>query len=271
MAQHSTELASGPIEFERGRQRHDAVDWHPPRRRLEADDAAHGGGNAHRAAGVGAERRHRHAVGHGDGRARRGTTRHALAVGRVARRAVMRVEAYAGEGELAHVGAADDHRAGRPQARHHGGVGLGGRGVAERLGTGKRRLARDVAEILDRDRDAGQRRGHEARFAQRIACIGGGQGLRAPDLDEGPLAFALGVVNAGEGFFGELARGGAAGGQGRREVPYGRICRRIGHRTPTLTCRGGSRDRRPPPDRPASRCRRDCRNRSRRSCAGCGA
>ena len=31
------------------------------------------------------------------------------------------------------------------------------------------------------------------------------------------------------------------------------------------------RDRRPRPDRPASRCRRDCRIRPRRSCAGCGA
>ena len=34
---------------------------------------------------------------------------------------------------------------------------------------------------------------------------------------------------------------------------------------------GSSPGRRPPPDRPRSRCRRDCRTRPRRSCAGCGA
>ena len=98
----------------------------------------------------------------------------------------------------------------------------------ERLGAGKRRLARHVAEVLDRDRDAGERRGHDARLAQHVAGVGRGQRLRLVDLDEGALALALGVLDAGERFFGELARGGAAGGQVCCEL----LNRRVGHRTP---------------------------------------
>ena len=238
--------------IERGRQRHHAVDRHAPRRRLEAGDAAHRGGNAHRAAGVGAERRHGHAIGHRDGGARRRTARHPLAIGRIARRAVVRVEAHAREGELAHVGAAHDHRTGGAQARHDRRVFLGRWRVVERLGAGQRRLAGDVAEVLDRERQARERRGDQTRLAQGVAGVGGGQRLVAPDLDEGAFALALGVLDAGERFLGELARGGAAGGQVRRELLDCRV-----HFGRFTGC-GSSRGRRPPPDRPASTCRRDC-------------
>src|SRR6185503_1231937 len=63
-------VVDGPRErtemVERARQRHDAVGRDLAERRLEAGDAAGGGGDADGAAGVGAERRERHAGGDGD-------------------------------------------------------------------------------------------------------------------------------------------------------------------------------------------------------------
>jgi len=191
--------------IERGRERHHAVDRHAPRRRLETDDAAHGGWNAHRAAGVGAKRRHGHTVGNRHRSTRRGAARHALAVGRVAWCAVMRVEADARERELAHVGAADDHRARRAQARHHGRV-LGGDSLFfAHLGACECRLTFHVAKIFDRDRDSGERGSDKALSTQKVDRFGGGQRLAGPDSDESALALALGILDAGERFFGELA------------------------------------------------------------------
>src|SRR5207302_718792 len=105
----------------------------------------------------------------------------------------------------------------------HGCVFRGRACVVERLGAGKRGLTGDVAEVLDRDRQARQRRDDQARLAHRVAGIGGGQRLVVPYLDEGAFALALGVFDAGERLLGELARAGAARGQIRGELLDGGI------------------------------------------------
>ena len=95
--------------------------------------------------------------------------------------------------------------------------------VVERPGARQRRLAGDVAQVLDRDRDAGERPRHHPRLAQRVAGIGRGERLLLVDLDEGPRAFARGILDAAERLFGELARGGAAGREVGRKLLDGRV------------------------------------------------
>ena len=123
-----------PDRVERERQRERAVGRHALLARLEADDAAERRRNAGRAAGVGADRDLAHAVGDRDRAARGRAARHARAVGRIAGRAEMRIDADAGEGELAHVGLGDDHGAGRAQPPHH-----------RRVGRGRRRSSASIA------------------------------------------------------------------------------------------------------------------------------
>ena len=79
----------------------------------------------HRAAGVGADRDLAHAIGGSHRRARRGAAGNALAVGRIARRAEMRIGANTGIGEFGHIGLGDDHRAGRAQPPYHRRVSRG--------------------------------------------------------------------------------------------------------------------------------------------------
>ena len=66
----------------------------------------------------------------------------------------MRVEPEPGEGELGHVGAADDDRACGDEALHHRRIGLGRRRVVERDAAGHGDVAGDIEQILDRDRQA---------------------------------------------------------------------------------------------------------------------
>jgi hypothetical protein len=145
------------------------------------------GRDADRPAGVGAERDGRHPVGHGGRRAGRraaGDPRVArdVAAVRRARRAEMRVQAEAGKREFAHVGAAHQHRAGPPEPRDGGRIGLRGRRAVEHARAGAGHLARDVEQILHRHRDAGERRQHGARGAQPVVrrrpCARGRHRLR---------------------------------------------------------------------------------------------
>src|SRR3546814_4621144 len=84
-----------------------------------------------------------------------------LAIGRIAGRAVMRVDADAGEGEFGHVGLADQHGAGGGQAgdgRSHGGRRGG---IAQQFRTGGGHLAGRIEEVLHRHDAAIQRRSEE--------------------------------------------------------------------------------------------------------------
>ena len=117
-------LADRADGIERGAQRKRAVGRHALPARLEADQAAQRRRDAHRAAGIGADRDVAHAICNADWRAGRGAAGHAGAVARIARRAEMRIGADAGERELGHVGLGDDHGARRAQPLHDRRVGF---------------------------------------------------------------------------------------------------------------------------------------------------
>jgi len=70
----------------------------------------------------------------------------------------MRIDADARKGELGHVGTADDHRARRFESRDDGRVARRDRCIVARLGASQRALAGDIEEILDRNRQARERR-----------------------------------------------------------------------------------------------------------------
>ncbi|MPM45572.1 hypothetical protein SDC9_92260 [bioreactor metagenome] len=100
-------------------------------RGLEAGDAIERRRNAHRAAGVGANRDFRQSARHGHARAARRSAGNARHVVRVAGCAVVRIDTDARERELGHVGLADDHRTRRAQALHDDGIGSCGRRIAQ--------------------------------------------------------------------------------------------------------------------------------------------
>ena len=164
-----------PDRIERIAQRESAVGRNALPARLEADEAAQRRRNAHRAAGVGADRDLAHAVGDRDRRARRGAAGHARAVARIARRAEMRIGADAGKGELGHIGLGDDHRAGGAQPPHDRRIGDGRRRfLGEDFRAGAGRLAGDVEQILDADDGAVERAERHAARGARIGRIGRG-------------------------------------------------------------------------------------------------
>lgn len=120
-----------------------------------------------------------------------------IGVVRVARGAVMRVEARHVDADLVHVGLADQQRARRAQAGHNGGILFGGslaqEGRADRGGIG-----RLVQLILDRH-------GHTVEEAERIAFLEAlgrlarhAQDLLAVDGDDGAQG-RVGGVAGGDG------------------------------------------------------------------------
>ncbi len=186
-----------PDTVERKRQRHRAIERNPPLCRLEADDAVERCRNTAGAAGVGAERAMRHAVKHRYRRTRRRSARHVTdaALPCAFRRAEMRIDADAGIGELGHVGAADHHKTGAPQPRHHRRVGFRGRGIFQCARAGPGHLAPDVEQVLDRNGDAGigRRRGVDlAQPVHRFGRLDRGFGV---NVQEGPRALAACIGN----------------------------------------------------------------------------
>ncbi|GCC45360.1 hypothetical protein chiPu_0029197, partial [Chiloscyllium punctatum] len=211
------------------RQRHAAGKRNPALRRLVADDAVEGGRDPAGAAGIGAERTERHAVGDRD-RSPRGRAAGHMAdapVPGALRRAEMRIDADARIGELGHVGASDHDEAGALEPRHGGRIGLRRRGILQRPGACARHLPLDVEQVLDRDGNAGKRRRRGVGLAQPVHRIGGFQRRLAIDMDEGALALACGIGDPGDALLDELAGGGRAageiGGKGgeRRVVRHG--------------------------------------------------
>ena len=141
------------------RQRKTAGERHGRLARLPAREAVQRRRDADRAAGVGSERDVAESEPDRHAAARRRAAGDAGRIARIARRAVVRVETHARIGELAHRGAAERHRAGRQQARHHGRV-LTRRGtVAQQQGAGRGDEAGLVEQVLDRHPKAVQRQG----------------------------------------------------------------------------------------------------------------
>ena len=102
-----------------------------------------------------------------------GNTRR-LALPRIGRRPVMRIDAQTGIGELRHRRFANHHRAGLQQPFHYRSVFFSGWRVRQYAGTGRGHLTGHVKQIPDRDRHAIQRRQRRAGGASPIG------GLRLP-------------------------------------------------------------------------------------------
>ena len=144
-----------PDVIERGAEGDHAVTGDLAERRLQSDDATGGGRNADGAARVGAHRAEAHALGH---RCRRTAARSACrprGIDRITDRTERGLVAGRAERELVQVRFADDDRPGVAQPAHDGCVRR--RGACRHSRPGRRRRARDIDEILDRDRDAVQR------------------------------------------------------------------------------------------------------------------
>lgn len=219
-----------PDRVERLRQREGALARHARRSRLVAGDAAESGGDAAGAAGIGANTGEGHAVRHRNRGARRGAARNPARGGalvRRSRRAVMRVEAEAGEGELGHVGAAHHDEAGAAQPGDRRSVALGRGGIRQHRRAGRGRFAGKVEQVLHRDRDAGEARRGEPGAPQLVHRLGGGERRLAMDLDEGQLPLPVRGVDPGESLAheGERARpaGGEIVGKGGKGASHGRI------------------------------------------------
>jgi hypothetical protein len=86
---------------------------------------------------------------------------------------------------------------------------------------GGRRLAGDVEEILDRDRDTGERAGRDTGLAQPVLRGGGGTRLLGIDLEEGTFALARRIGDPGQRLVGELAAAGASFAQRSGELRQG--------------------------------------------------
>ena len=140
-ARHRTDV------IERMGQREDAVEADRAVGRLQPDDAAAGRGIAHRAAGVGAERRRRQARGQRRARAARRAAGMAVAVPGIARRRPGQVERRPAGRELVQRGLAEQHRARVVELAHDERVGCGAM-VLPDLGMAGRRHAFDVEDVL---------------------------------------------------------------------------------------------------------------------------
>jgi hypothetical protein len=89
----------------------------------------------------------------------------------------VRIDARGAEGELHHVGAPQEHRARGAQASHRGCVGFGF--LLERLGAGTRDVTAHVEQVLERHRQAVDRRAAHAALAQPVGEVGLASALSA--------------------------------------------------------------------------------------------
>ena len=112
-----------------------------------------------------------------------------------ARRAVMRVEAKAGEGEFGQVRTADDDRAGGPESGHENRVARCRRRLRQHSRAGPRDRAADIEQILHRERHALEWAGGKTRRPPRVRSPSLDQSAGAEHLDEGGGAFSRGVID----------------------------------------------------------------------------
>ena len=139
-------------------------------RRLQAEQAAERGRDADRAVSIRAQRERHEPARNRATRAARGSACHMRGVMRVARGAVMDVLAGEVVGVLAHIERADEDGACRLQPRDQWRIGFGRWPVAIDLGAGQRRQARNIEQVLDGKRHAGEGAERLARGALRIDC-----------------------------------------------------------------------------------------------------
>ena len=121
----------------------------------------------------------------------------------------MRIDADAREGELGHIRAADQDGAGRAKARNDRRVTLRRRRIVEGLRSGQRALTSDVEEVLQGNRQSGERRGDVPSLAQPILRISRSAGVLGVDFDERTGAFSGGIGDLRECRFDQLTAGRA--------------------------------------------------------------
>ena len=130
----------------------------------------------------------------------------------------MRIEAEPGKGELGHVGLADDDGAGGTQPGDDRGIFLGRQRVTQHSRSCPGRLAGNVEQILDRDRQPGQRAAAASGLARAIA----GGGIRSRPIGikpgEDAVAFAVRCLRMAQRRIDQRRAGGFAGGEPARDV-----------------------------------------------------
>ncbi len=154
----------------------------------------------------------RHAIDDGHRRARGRSAGHMAdaALPCALRRAVMRIDADPGIGELGHVGAADHHKTGAAQPRHHRRIGFRRSGILERPRAGSGHLSLDVEEILDRDGNARVGRRRRLHLTQPVHGFRRFDRCFRIDMNESARALARCVGDPPEARIDELAGAGAA-------------------------------------------------------------
>jgi hypothetical protein len=123
----------------------------------------------------------------------------------------VRIDPEPGEGELGHVGAPDRNETGGAQARHGRGVTRGGFRVLERARARRGDVARQVEQVLDRDRDAGERRGRGVARAQAIVEIRRRERIRAMNLEKNAFPLSAAISDPRQALLDEAAARAAAG------------------------------------------------------------
>jgi hypothetical protein len=111
-------------------------------------------------------------------------------------------------------GAADEHSTSLTQPAHNRGVARRQRLIVQHGRAGARALPGDVEQVLDRDRQSGERRKYVAGLAQLVLGIGGAARTFGINLQEHPRALAGRVGDRGE----RLLNQGAARGSPRGKV-----------------------------------------------------
>ena len=102
----------------------------------------------------------------------------------------MRIDAEAGERELGHVGAPDRNESGRAQPRHGRRIALRRPRIPQRDRARRGHVARDIKQILDRDRNSGERRGRRAIGANAVVKIRRRERVCGMDFEKNAPAFS---------------------------------------------------------------------------------
>ena len=102
----------------------------------------------------------------------------------------MRIDAEAGERELGHVGTPDRNEPGRAQPRHGRRIMLRRLRIPQRDRARRGHVARDIEQILDRDRNAGERRRCGSTRTNAIVRIRRRERVRGMDLEKNAPAFS---------------------------------------------------------------------------------
>src|SRR5581483_2766441 len=190
------------------------------RGRFVAHDSAKSGRDAARSTGIGSERTEGHPVRHRNGGAGGGASGDPSrgAIPGIERSAVVRVESETGEGKLGQVGAADDDETGSLHPCYGGADELRRRRIAQHGGGRSGGVARDVEQVLHRDRNAGIGTRCRAMPPHLIVEFGGGQRLRGVHLQKGARTFALLVRNPLQTLCDQRTAARASGGQRLRQA-----------------------------------------------------